>query len=208
VGTASWTVLVPLKSSRRGKSRIALDRALRRRLVTAMAADTVAAAAAASRVRLVVILAQDTGDKLAFDGLDRVVFRHTIADGLNTAILDGLTAVDGSAGVAVLLADLPSLDPTDLDDALRQAEILGAAVVPDRHGTGTTLLAARHPPGLRPAFGANSLAQHVADGARPLDLPASSGLRRDVDRAEDLRDVTGPRTRAVLDDTDRATEPA
>jgi 2-phospho-L-lactate/phosphoenolpyruvate guanylyltransferase len=191
-------VLVPLKSSRRGKSRIALDRDLRRRLVTAMAADTVAAAASASRVRSVVILAQDTGDKLAFDGIDGVVFRHTIADGLNSAILDGLAAVDGPGGVAVLLADLPSLDAVDLDDALGQAEIRGLVVVPDRHGTGTTLLATRVMRRLRPSFGPDSLARHAAHGAAPLELPASSGLRRDVDRAEDLADVTGPRTLAVL----------
>jgi 2-phospho-L-lactate/phosphoenolpyruvate guanylyltransferase len=191
-------VLVPLKSSRRGKSRIALDRDLRRRLVTAMAADTVAAASSASRVRSVVILAQDTGDKLAFDGIDGVVFRHTIADGLNSAILDGLAAVDGPGGVAVLLADLPSLDAVDLDHALGQAEIRGLVVVPDRHDTGTTLLAARVMRRLRPSFGPDSLARHAADGAAPLELPASSGLRRDVDRAEDLADVTGPRTLAVL----------
>ncbi len=196
----SWTVLVPLKSSRRGKSRIVVERGLRRRLVLAMAADTVAAATEASRVGRVVILAQDPADKLAFDGLDGVVFRHTIADGLNTAILDGLTAVDGPGFVAVLLADLPSLHSEDLDSALGQAETHGVAVVPDRHGTGSTLLAARTVRDLRPAFGPDSLALHVADGAVPLELPSNSGLRTDVDCAEDLVHVTGPRSRAVLDE--------
>ncbi len=199
-GAVSWTVLVPLKSSRRGKSRIVVERGLRRRLVRAMAADTVAAAAEASRVGSVVVLAQDPADKLAFDGIDRVVFRHTVADGLNSAILDGLTAADGPGGVAVLLADLPSLHFEDLDSALGQAEIHGVAVVPDRHGTGSTLLAARSVHDLRPAFGPDSLALHVADGAVPLDLPGNSGLRRDVDCADDLAEVTGPRSRAVLDE--------
>ena len=51
---------------------------------------------------------------------------------------------------------------------------------------------------LRPQYGPGSLRRHVAGGALALDVPADSGLRRDVDQLADLHGVTGPRTLAVL----------
>ena len=45
--TDGYLLMVPIKSTSRGKSRLGLDAALRRRLALAMAMDTVAAASAA-----------------------------------------------------------------------------------------------------------------------------------------------------------------
>ena len=56
---ADWTLLVPLKSSVRGKSRIDVDPGLRGRLAFAMAADTISAASAAPGVGLVLVVAED-----------------------------------------------------------------------------------------------------------------------------------------------------
>jgi hypothetical protein len=47
------------------------------------------------------------------------------------------------------------------------------------------------------------LRRHLADGAVLLDLPVESGLRRDVDRVDDLQGVTGSRTLAVLESAGR-----
>jgi 2-phospho-L-lactate guanylyltransferase len=195
-----WTVIVPLKSSARGKSRIDVDAALRQRLALSMALDTVEATSAAGGVRdvLVVVENPDDGDRLA--ELARVRIVRTTTMGLNQAIEAGLaalrSAVDGPIGV--LPGDLPSLTSDELDLALSVASTHRRAVVADKQGTGTTLLTAAGRSDLQPHYGAESLRRHVAAGAVPIELPVDSGLRRDVDRAEDLVGVTGARTLEIL----------
>jgi 2-phospho-L-lactate guanylyltransferase len=193
----SWTVVVPLKSSALGKSRIDVDPALRRALARAMAADTVAAAAAAPTVGRVLIVADDPEDArhLIRPGVTTTL---TAAAGLNEAITDGLASLPRHQRVAVLPADLPSLTPDELQRALACAGTHDLAVVADRQGTGTTLLTASSPARLHPRYGDGSFARHVAAGAVPLEVPVDSGLRRDVDVASDLSSVLGVRTLAVL----------
>lgn len=197
---------MPLKASDRGKSRIEVDPSLRRQLVLAMALDTVAAAVAAEGVREVVVVVDEPADAdqlTRFSGV-RVVRTH--ASELNQAIVDGARALVGDADdprrsgpVAVLPGDLPSLLPDELAVALSAAATHPLAVVADKQGTGTTLLAAAAVSLLHPRYGSGSLGRHLADGAVRLDLPVDSGLRRDVDHLADLPDVTGPRTVSVLE---------
>lgn len=199
--TDSWTIIVPLKSSARGKSRIEVDPALRRQLAVAMALDTVAAASAATRVATVLAVVDDPADGGRLAEIDRVQVHRTTTVGLNSAIADGLAAVGrrGAGPVAILPADLPSLTAGELDAALALAAGRRFAVVADRQGTGTTLLAADAAADLQPLYGAGSLRRHLAAGATPLELPLDSGLRRDVDDASDLAGVTGSRTLALLE---------
>ncbi|WP_313409508.1 hypothetical protein, partial [Aeromicrobium sp.] len=72
---------------------------------------------------------------------------------------------------------------------------LGA--VPDEERQGTTLVTAREGD-LPAAFGPGSWARHRAAGFAELPVPATSTLRRDVDRPEHLVGALGPRTAAVL----------
>jgi len=195
-----WTVIVPLKASSRGKSRIEVDPTLRRRLALVMAMDTVAAASAAAGVAGVVVVAEDRADGERLSEIAGVRIQATRTADLNSAIRDGLISLGrGFAGpVAVLPGDLPSLTATELDTALAAARRHRLAVVGDRQGTGTTLLTSASHAALRPQYGSCSLRLHVAAGAVPLEVPIESGLRRDVDRAADLADQTGPRTAALL----------
>jgi 2-phospho-L-lactate guanylyltransferase len=124
------------------------------------------------------------------------------------AISEGLARCDSAAPSAVMLGDLPALQPADLDAALLGASEHHWAFVPDAEGTGTTLVVAQAglPHSLR--FGADSAEQHGLSGYAELELPATSGLRRDVDTLEQLDELArldaagalliGPRTRAVL----------
>jgi 2-phospho-L-lactate guanylyltransferase len=72
--------------------------------------------------------------------------------------------------------------------------------VADAVGSGTTLLAARAPAELAPAYGAGSGDRHRASGA--TELVAPPGLRRDVDTPADLREAlalgVGVRTAEVV----------
>ncbi len=195
-----WTVVVPMKSSTRGKSRIDVDPVLRQALARAMALDTVLAATGAANVDAVLVVADDAEDARHFAAIAGVQTLLTAAAGLNEAIAEGLRSLPHRSKAAVLPGDLPSLSADELEGALSAASRHEFAVVADRQGTGTTLLTASSARRLHPRYGSGSFARHVAAGAVPLEVPVGSGLRRDVDDAADLTGVLGARTLAVLAD--------
>jgi 2-phospho-L-lactate guanylyltransferase len=132
-----------------------------------------------------------------------------VQDLLNAALRHGAAVAARrwpGTGLAALTADLPAMSPAELATALRAAGGApgGAAFVPDAAGVGTTLYAV--PPGgeFLPLFGGASRARHAAAGATELGLAGVTGLRRDVDTPDDLREAlalgVGPFTRAVAAD--------
>lgn len=200
----AWTVVIPLKPSGLGKTRLEADTALAR----AIALDTVEAASHGALVaRVIVVTADDSlvGEMDAMAGVEVVV--EPRPDGIASAIARGLARVDAGAGHdiprAALLGDLPGLVPAELDDALLLAQQFDRAFAADADGTGTTLVTAG--PGLPfvERFGPGSAAAHRTAGLVELDIPVSSSLRRDVDDAGQLAEVVrrgiGPRTKAQLD---------
>lgn len=198
--SAGFLILLPVKATTRGKSRLGGVGERRRQLALAMALDTAAAVAAAERVRAVVALVEDDDDGQALAAIGGVSIHRVLAHGLNEAILEGAALSVAAAGpIATLPADLPSLRPEELSGALEWAGQHPFAVVADRDGSGTTLLTAARRELLQPRYGVGSLAAHRAAGAVTLPVLATSGLRRDVDLPDDLGDVTGPRSAALLD---------
>jgi 2-phospho-L-lactate guanylyltransferase len=132
-----------------------------------------------------------------------------VQDALNAALRHGAAVAARrwpGTGLAALTADLPAVSPAELAAALSAAGASPgpAAFVADAAGVGTTLYAV--PPGgeFRPLFGGASRARHAAAGGIELDLGAFTGLRRDVDTPDDLREAlslgVGPFTRAVAAD--------
>jgi len=195
-----WTLVVPVKPAHIGKSR--LGAAVE--IVRAIALDTIAAAAGASRVGRVIVV---TGDaELAAALADAGVAIEIVDDdpprGLAGAIRAGLDRADPSHPRAVLLGDLPALAPHELDDALAAAGSHPRSFVPDAEGAGSSLVTALGGVALREAFGADSAARHRAMGLAELPVPPESGLRRDVDTPDQLRAVAsrgiGRFTRAAL----------
>ena len=188
-GTRSVTfaVVVPLKSSSRGKSRLRLPAEQRAALAVAMAGDTLAAVAAADQVGPVLLVVEDDRDaaRVGPPEIDTLVWT---APGLNRSIAAGAPALAASGWfgpVAVLPADLPFLQADELDDALLATDGQ-TRVVADGVGSGTTLLTASRPGLLRPRFGVDSFARHQRAGAVALLVDRASGLRRDVDLVSDL----------------------
>lgn len=209
--TPDVQLLVPIKPLHRAKSRLlgALDgNATHSRrhaeLVTAVALDTVTAAARATRVAAVVVVTSDAelAERFAAKGVE--VVADTPREGLNEALRHGeqvLRARGPGARVGALQADLPALHSHELDAALL-ASGGGRAFCPDRHGTGTTLLVADRSAPLDPHFGPRSAARHESSGAVALRGKWAS-LRCDVDTDADLRRATelglGAHTRACLE---------
>ena len=200
----SWTVVVPVKGTSAGKSRLApgVDPETRMRLMQAFASDAIAALLSSEAVERVIVVtepASEAATVLAALGADIVDDPRA---GLNAAVAAGIARADPRAPVAALLGDLPSLVPDDVDLALERAQEHPLAFVPDAAGLGTTLITARAGDRLTPRYGEGSAARHRAAGHHELDLPAASGLRLDVDSEADLARAVahgvGPATRSAL----------
>ncbi|GAB2450370.1 2-phospho-L-lactate guanylyltransferase [Conyzicola lurida] len=190
--TREWIVVIPVKGTGEAKSRLGDGHPDRAALAQALALDTVAAALAAASVVLVLVVTTAEAAP-AFDDLGAFVVIEEQPSGLAAAIADGLdVATDLGApgrGVAVLLGDLPALQPAELAAALAAATAHELSMVPDADGTGTALIAAADGAVHATAFGAGSRAAHAAAGYVELAVDADSGLRRDVDTPQQLADL-------------------
>ncbi len=191
-----WGIVVAVKDLCQAKSRMRTLRApVRARLVLAMLTDVLAALRATPHVTHIVVVTDD-GDvaRVARRGGARVV--PDPGRGLNAAFVAGARAVP-VVSVAAVMADLPLLTAEDLSATLRAAEHHATAYVPDRAGSGTTILTARGVP-LEPAFGPGSAMAHARTAVR---LDATPGLRHDIDTLDDLaaasREGLGPATASV-----------
>jgi len=185
-----WTVVIPVKGTGSAKSRLRASP----ELALAIALDSVAAALETANVIVV------TSSSIAsqFEALAARVILDANA-GLNSAVAQGIAAA-GHGPVAVLLGDVPALRSAELAAALELAAQHPLAFAADADNEGTVLIAARSSADHRPAFGLHSRAAHLAAGYVELDIPADSGLRRDVDTPAQLAalgDRLGPRTRAA-----------
>lgn len=190
------SVLLPLKDLVQAKTRLAglLRPSERRALAQAMAEDVLEVLAGRPSIERIVILSDDPGA-----GLLAAKYRAECWSerGLGCA---GLNAVlqcaskrlvnEGASRVIALHADLPLLCAADIA-AVEAALDAGFSPVigPDRHATGTNLLAFNAPDVPVFSFGEDSFQRHLAAAqdahARPrrVDCP---GIAQDVDDAADL----------------------
>jgi 2-phospho-L-lactate/phosphoenolpyruvate guanylyltransferase len=205
-----WTLVVPFKGGPGAKSRLGHSAQatpgfrpdVRSRLALAFLADTVAAARAVPEVTDIVIVSSDPA---LLTAIPDIILVADPGHGLNAALTAGIEWARTQAPhrpIAALTGDLPCLLPSDLAAALTAAGKHPRALVPDRHGTGTTLATALPGRELTPRFGPGSCEAHTRAGHTPLPVPDTSTLRLDVDTVEDLnhalRRGTGRHTRATM----------
>jgi 2-phospho-L-lactate guanylyltransferase len=195
-----WHVVIPVKQTAQGKSRLGPAVGSDRELVSrAIADDTIEAAVATVGPSRVVVVTSDPGVRTTWWPSGVVVVDDPGA-GLNAAVRAGQSSTPRGRLTAALLGDVPALHPEDLAIALEAALQAGESFVPDAAGDGTVL---RCGAGFEPRFGPDSAARHEADGASRLELDLPR-LRTDVDDATSLaaahRLGLGPRTRALLGD--------
>jgi 2-phospho-L-lactate/phosphoenolpyruvate guanylyltransferase len=206
---ARWSLIVPFKGGPGAKSRLrghqgagTLGPGLRRELALGFLADTVSAAAAAASVERIIIVSSDAAAVMKAPKI------RMLADpgrGLNAAVEAGITFAQSLSSVdpvAALTADLPCLAAADLEYALQCAQHHPLTVVPDRSGTGTTMISALPGVHVRPLFGHRSRDAHLFAGHSLLPIPHGSTLRADVDTLDDLATAVqlgvGDNTRAAL----------
>ena len=201
-----YAVVVPVKPPARGKSRlVGLPDDRRRDLAAAFALDTVAACLAADGVARVLAVTDDVPFARRLTDAGCAAIPDGVAGDLNGSLRQAAAEVarrwPGLVPVA-LCADLPSLRPKDLDEALARIPADRPAFVADADGLGTTLYAAPHG-AFDPRFGPDSRAAHLDAGA--WEIPGElRSLRRDVDDLADLRAArvlgVGAHTAAFADD--------
>jgi 2-phospho-L-lactate guanylyltransferase len=181
------TAIVPVRSLRHGKSRLAgsLRPAQRERLVATMLDAVLGALEAALGRTQVLLLTADAS-------LERrgVVTLSDPGVGLNAALRAGLDAAAARGGGAlVVAADLPLIVAADIMTLIAAGEDTDVVVARDDERCGTNALWVRDPAAFAPRFGPQSAAAHAAEArargmsCRTLDR---AGLGFDVDTERDV----------------------
>jgi 2-phospho-L-lactate guanylyltransferase len=177
--TNDWVVAVPLKRKGSRKTRLAgsLSENERDRLAVAMFQHVMAVLAQVPRVLpLPVCETRPTGWSGQWH-LDE-------GEGLNEVLTAARAAWSGM-NFAVIHADLPSLQPDDVQALLTAGEG-GFAIAPDRHFKGTNAIAVMAECPLTLSFGAQSLERYLASSIDAPVVIRRPGLAHDIDTPMDL----------------------
>lgn len=177
-------MVVPVKAFSRAKARLAdvLSPPERAELARSMATTVVGAAAPLP----VVVVCDDDEVRAWAEELDVEVL-WTPGLGLNGAVAAGIAhlAARGVERAVVAHADLPRAR-----DLAWVADVAAdVAIVPDRHGDGTNVMALPTGAGFELAYGPGSCAAHRAEAERlglAVEVVVDPALGWDVDRPEDL----------------------
>jgi len=190
-------ILVPVKNSAQAKQRLSsvLSPEERQELAQAMCFDVLETLARWQRRPAVTVV---TSDPFAQDLAARFAF-NIFVDESNpgeTGAIEMATArsrEQGADHTLVIPADIPLIDPLELQRIVDAAPPNGAVLAPDAAGRGTNA-ALRTPADLFPLrFGNDSFLPHLAS-ARATGLPCVvlklPGIALDVDRPEDLQELS------------------
>jgi 2-phospho-L-lactate guanylyltransferase len=189
-------ILVPVKNSSAAKQRLAavLDQPERTELAQTMLHDVVATLAAWTRRPACALV---TCDPFAIE-LARQYDFEIIADPANpgeTGAIEIATSICVARGVdrtLVIPADIPLIQPSELDEILQRAPDEGSVLAPAADGRGTNA-AFRRPANLFPLrFGNDSFKPHLAAAkatGKPCIVLQLPGIAIDVDNPEDLQTV-------------------
>jgi len=187
-----WLV-VPVKSLREGKSRLAsaLEPGRRAALVEQLLVHTLDQAAQFPGLqRTLVVSACDQARRLARACGARAL-KERAPGGLNDGLRQAhaVLAELGATQMLMVASDLPLLSADDLEQLAAAASASMVALAPDRSGQGTNGLCVPLAAPFEFAFGANSFARHV-NCVQRLGMGSviveRAGLAFDVDLPEDL----------------------
>lgn len=185
-----WAV-IPVRPLDRAKSRLspALPPFARAALAEAMFRDVLAAARASGLfARILVATSCNRATAIARAAGASVVPDAATDAGTNPAVEGALATVPDGTAAMVIQADLPLLEADDLVEVASALRRPGVVLVPATDG-GTTILGLSPAHVIRPAFGADSFARHLASasaaGLEPEVLRPARAIS-DLDRPEDI----------------------
>lgn len=190
--------LVPVKALAWGKSRLSvlLSEDARRAVSRAMLTDVLTCLQRSSSVEKFVVVSSDTTLLSLAQKLGAYAVHEGQPRGLNGAITLGtdFCVQHGVTALLVLLADLPLVEPEDVNFLFQQAEEIkpGVVLATCKEWEGTNALLRVPPLIIPPCFGGPSLEWHRA-AARRGDVPFRAvevpHIAFDIDSVEDLQQV-------------------
>jgi 2-phospho-L-lactate guanylyltransferase len=190
-GNATW-IVIPVKRLESAKQRLApvLPAQARRELALAMLRDVLEATTPVRGIRGVAVVTPDERLRPVCTAHGATWLGEETVSGMNAAVAHAARVLEASgvARTVVIPADLPAVSVAAVERVL--AEITAdVAIVRDRRGRGTNMLACRPPSAVRPRFGTGSFAAHIeaawAHGLAPQEIH-SPPFVSDVDTPEDL----------------------
>jgi 2-phospho-L-lactate guanylyltransferase len=215
------TAIIPVKRLDGAHSRLAeaLDAEQRATVAQAMFLDTLSKVRRCRALDATLLVTADdwVARHAAWTGHEVLVQKRD--DGHSEAAKAGIRAAleRGAERVVLLPIDCPLLDPSELDAHLGHTP--RAAIVPDRHRTGTNALVLTPPDAFEPAFGPDSCSRHVARARAAgvsFTIATIESLAFDLDTPEDLAELRdrllldpepAPRTATALWEVGAAPEP-
>jgi 2-phospho-L-lactate guanylyltransferase len=188
-----WAI-VPVKPFPHAKSRLASmlspeERGILSRFLLKRTLDVLGAVA---EIAGTVVVSSDA-DALALAEARGVVGLMEEGQGLNAALAQATAWVSARQGGVVLIvpADLPLLEPSDIQEILRPVDREPMVVIaPCWRGDGTNALLVRPLGLIEYRFGPGSFAEHSRQALRKgatLHIYRSPGLELDLDLPEDIR---------------------
>ena len=172
-----------------------IDNAKREALVAAMLEDVLEAIGGCRSIERTIVVSDEprAAESAARAGAE--LLQDPAGGGHSDAALAGIARAEehGAECVVLLPGDCPLLDPRELDRLLTGVPANYVAVVPDRHGTGTNALVLAPPRAIRPAFGEDSRARHVAaarEAGIPFAIEELAGIALDLDTPADVVALT------------------
>jgi 2-phospho-L-lactate guanylyltransferase len=189
--------LVPAKALVEAKGRLAtaLTEQERRALALAMLTDVVTALKAVAQIDSVhVVSPDDEVRELAARLGATPVAESANVRGINQALNRAVSIMSPPPdALVIVLADVPEIEPADVEAVLRALPERGIAICPSED-KGTTLLALRPPNVIPFRFGDRSFSLHKREAAAqgiPAEVLRLPSLSHDIDSAEDLWGLAG-----------------
>jgi 2-phospho-L-lactate guanylyltransferase len=191
------TAILPVKRFAAAKQRLGagMDEERRLALIEAMLGDVLEAIAEARMVERTIVVTGEPAAHQAATSTGAETVPDPTDEGHPEAALLGIqfAARGGAEQVVLLPGDCPLLEPRELDGLLTGLPEPYAAIVPDRHGTGTNGLVLSPPDAIRPAFGEGSCRRHI-EAARSAGIPHAvekvQSLALDLDTPADVVALT------------------
>ncbi|MGE0682643.1 MAG: 2-phospho-L-lactate guanylyltransferase [Candidatus Binatia bacterium] len=190
--------LVPVKALAWGKSRLSvlLSEDARRAVSRAMLTDVLTSLRHSSSIEKFAVVSSDTTLLSLAQEFGAYAVHEGQPRGLNGAVALGtdFCLQHGATALLVLLADLPLVEPEDVNFLFQQAEEVNPGVVlaTCKEWEGTNALLRVPPLVIPPCFGGPSLARHRAAAQRggvPFRAIEVPHLAFDIDSVEDLRQL-------------------
>jgi 2-phospho-L-lactate guanylyltransferase len=179
-----WNAIVPWKTAGQRKTRLAptLSPPERDRLAQALFDHVIGVLDACPGIGRIGILSE-TRPNAPLGRADR----DWLPDG-GLGLNAELQALQITGPRLVIHADLPLVTPEDVE-ALLSAARGGAAIAPDRHGSGVNALALEASVSMEFQFGPNSFARHQEQVGGRLTVVSRPGLALDIDTPDDLAEA-------------------